>query len=139
MPKLSSIKQLASVVLALAIFGLGGCASMDATINEAAFDQNIQYEVAPSAEITQIAYGIKPYKGADRLHMSITVKNKASETKRFRVNIFLPDGTSAGGLYPRKVKGDVTGVPAGEEHTREFPMLYNQLPSGFTILIKELG
>ena len=139
MPKLSSIKQLASVVLALAIFGLGGCASMDATINEAAFDQNIQYEVAPSAEITQIAYCVKPYKGTDRLHMSITVKNKATETKRFRVNIFLPDGTSAGGLYPRKVKGDVTGVPAGEEHTREFPMLYNQLPSGFTILIKELG
>lgn len=139
MPKLSSIKRLASVVLALAIFGLGGCASTDADVNEASFEQNIQYEIAPSAEITQIAYCVKPYKGTDRLHMSITVKNKAAETKRFRVNIFLPDGTSAGGLYPRKVKGDVTGVPAGEEHTREFPMLHNQLPSGFTILIKELG
>jgi hypothetical protein len=112
---------------------------MDAEVDEAAFEQNIQYEVAPSAEITKVAYCIKPYKGNDHLHMAITVKNKAAETKRFRVNIFLPDGTSAGGLYPRKVKGDVTGVPAGEEHTREFPMLHNQLPSGFTILIKELG
>jgi hypothetical protein len=139
MPKPSRIELLASVVLAIAIFGLGGCATTDAGVNEAAFEQNIQYEVTPSAEIAQIAYCIKPYKGTDRLHMSITVKNKAAETKRFRVNIFLPDGTSAGGLYPRKVKGDVTGVPAGEEHTREFPMLYNQLPSGFTILIKELG
>jgi len=139
MPKPSRIELLASVVLAIAIFGLGGCATTDAGVNEAAFEQNIQYEVTPSAEIMQIAYCVKPYKGTDRLHMSITVKNKAAETKRFRVNIFLPDGTSAGGLYPRKVKGDVTGVPAGEEHTREFPMLYNQLPSGFTILIKELG
>jgi hypothetical protein len=139
MPKLNRIELLASVLLALALFGLGGCATTDADVNAAAFEQNIQYEVAPSAEITQIAYGIKPYKGTDRLHMTITVKNKTEETKRFRVNIFLPDGTTAGGLYPRKVKGDVTGVPAGEEHTREFPMLYNQLPSGFTILVKELG
>ena len=139
MPKPSRIELLASVVLAIAIFGLGGCATTDADVNETAFQQNIQYEVTASAEITNIAYCIKPYKGTDRLHMSVTVKNKAAETKRFRVNIFLPDGTSAGGLYPRKVKDDVTGVPAGEEHTREFPMLYNQLPSGFTILIKELG
>jgi len=140
MPKLNRIELLAGVVVALAIiFGLGGCATTDADVNAAAFDQNIHYEVAASAEITKIAYCIKSYKGTDRLHMAITVKNKAAETKRFRVNIFLPDGTSAGGLYPRKVKGDVTGVPAGEDHTREFPMLYNQLPSGFTILIKELG
>ncbi|WP_319525339.1 hypothetical protein [uncultured Desulfosarcina sp.] len=139
MPKPSRIELLASVVLAIALFGLGGCATTDAGVDEAAFEQNIQYEVTPSAEITQIAYCIKPYKGADRLHMSITVKNKSAETKRFRVNIFLPDGTSAGGLYPRKVKDDVAGVPAGEELTQEFPMLYNQLPSGFTILIKEIG
>lgn len=139
MPKLCRIGFLASVVLAIAIFGFGGCATTDTKSHEDAFGQKIQYEVTPSAEITKIDYGLKPYKGADRLHMAITVKNKTSETKRFRVNVFLPDGTSAGGLYPRKVNDDVTGVLAGEEHTEEFPMLYNQLPSGFTIIIKELG
>ncbi|WP_155316638.1 hypothetical protein [Desulfosarcina alkanivorans] len=128
-----------SVLLAMVIFGFCGCATTAVEVKEDAFAQNINYEIAPSAEITKIAYCIKPYKGTDRLHMALSVKNMSSETKRFRVNIFLPDGTSAGGLYPRKVKGDVTGVPAGEEHTREFPMLYNQLPSGFTILVKELG
>ena len=139
MPKLGRIGFLASVVLAIAIYGLVGCATTDTKIHEDAFGQNIQYEVTPSAEITKIEYSLKPYKGTDRLHMAITVKNKTGETKRFRVNVFLPDGTSAGGLYPRKVKDDVTGVLAGEEHTQEFPMLYNQLPSGFTIIIKELG
>lgn len=139
MPRLSRIGFMGSVVLAIVIFGFYGCATTDVEVKEDAFAQNINYEIAPSAQITKIAYYIKPYKGTDRLHMALSVKNMSPDTKRFRVNIFLPDGTSAGGLYPRKVKGDVTGVPAGEEHTREFPMLYNELPSGFTILVKELG
>ena len=138
MPKLNR-KGLIVLVLAVAVFCSGGCATTDVAVQEEAFAQNIQYEVSPSAEITKIAYCIKPYKGADHLHMSVTVKNMTAETKRFRVNIFLPDGNSAGGLYPRKVKDDAPGIPAGEEHTREFPMLYNTLPSGFTIMVKALG
>ena len=139
MPKLNRIGLLTSIVLVMAVLCFSGCVTTGADVRKDAFAENIQYEIAASAQIEKIAYYVKPYKGTDRLHMAITVKNKAAETKRFRVNIFLPDGTSAGGLYPRKVKGDVTGVPAGETHTREFPMLYNQLPNGFTIMIKELG
>lgn len=139
MPRLSRIGFMGSVLLAIVLFGFCGCATTEVEVKKDAFARNVNYEVAPSAEITKIAYYIKPYKGADRLHMALSLKNRSSETKRFRVNIFLPDGTSAGGLYPRKVTDDVAGVPAGEEHTREFPMLYNQLPSGFTILVKELG
>lgn len=100
---------------------------------------NITYQVADSAQISKVSYFFKSYKGAERLHIEIVVKNISTETKRYRVNIFLPEGPSGGGLYPRKVKGDVKGVAAGEEHTRVFPMYYDQLPSGFTILIKELG
>ena len=139
MPKLNRIGFMASIVLVIAIFGFSGCATTGVEAQKDAFAQNINYEITPSAQIAKIAYYVKPYKGTDRLHMAVTVKNVSADTKRFRVNIFLPDGTSAGGLYPRKVKGDVTGVKAGGEHTREFPMLYNQLPSGFTIMIKELG
>jgi hypothetical protein len=139
MPKLSGIGFMASAVLVISVLCLSGCATSEQSVKGDVFAQNIQYDIAPSAEITKIAYCIKPFDGTDRLHMEITVKNKAAEAKRFRVNIFLPDGTTGGGLYPRKVKGDVDGVPAGEEHTCEFPMLYNKLPSGFTIMIKELG
>ena len=56
---------------------------------EEALSPCIQYEVSSSAEIANIAYCIKPYQGADHLHMSITIKNISEQTKRFRVNIFL--------------------------------------------------
>ena len=138
MPKLSR-KGLIAIILTVAVFCVAGCATPDVAVQENTFAQNIQYEVSPSAEITNVSYCIKPYQGADHLHMAVTVKNKTAETKRFRVNIFLPDGSSAGGLYPRKVKDDAPGIPAGESHTCEFPMLYYQLPSGFTIMVKDLG
>jgi hypothetical protein len=38
-----------------------------------------------------------------------------------------------------KVKADAKGIAPGEELTRAFPILHNQLPSGFTIIVKELG
>jgi hypothetical protein len=100
---------------------------------------SITYQVAPSAQVTKVAYFFKEYKGAERLHMELTVKNLADVQKRFRVHIFLPEGPAGGGFYPMKVKGDVKGIKPGEEMTQAFPMYYNQLPSGFTIVVKELG
>ena len=100
---------------------------------------NIAYDVCDTAQITKVSFYMKAYKGAERLHMEIGVKNVSSETKRFRVHIFLPEGPGGGGLYPRKVKGDVKGVDAGKEHTEVLPMYFDKLPSGFTIIIKEVG
>jgi hypothetical protein len=127
-----------SVLLAVGL-GLMGCATVGSAAKEEGIAPNIVYDVADSAEITKVAYYFKEYKGSSRLHMELTIKNNSPETKRYRVNIFLPEGPGGGGLYPRKVKGDVQGVEAGAEHTREFPMYFNQLPSGFTIVVKELA
>ncbi len=99
---------------------------------------NIVYEVADSAEITKVAYYFKEYKGKTRLHIELTLKNVSKDVKRYRVNIFLPEGPAGGGLYPRAVKGDVKGVEAGKELSQEFPMYFNELPSGFTIVVKEM-
>jgi hypothetical protein len=99
---------------------------------------NIVYEVADSSEITKVAYYFKEYKGKTRLHIELTLKNVSQDVKRYRVNIFLPEGPAAGGLYPRAVKGDVKGVEAGKELSQEFPMYFNELPSGFTIVVKEM-
>jgi len=118
---------------------LTGCATTGSAAKGEGIAQNIVYDVADSAQITKVAYYFKEYKGASRLHIDLTIKNISPETKRFRVNIFLPEGPAGGGLYPRKVKGDVKGVEAGQEHTRKFPMYYNQLPSGFTIVVKEMS
>jgi len=66
---------------------------------------NITYNVCKSAEITKVSYFFEKYKGKPRLHFEITIKNVSPEMKRFRVNIYLPEGPSSGGFYPRKGKG----------------------------------
>jgi hypothetical protein len=126
-------------VLLTAGLWLMGCATAGSAAKGEGIAPNIVYQVADSAQITKVAYYFKEYKGATRLFMDLTIKNTAPETKRFRVNIFLPEGPAGGGLYPRKVKGDVKGVEAGKEHTRSFPMYFDQLPSGFTIVVKEMS
>jgi hypothetical protein len=128
-------------LLALLLAGglLGGCTAGGKPVAEVGIAPNITYQVAPSAQVTKVAYFFKEYKGAERLHMELTVKNLADVQKRFRVHIFLPEGPAGGGFYPMKVKGDVKGIKPGEEMTQAFPMYYNQLPSGFTIVVKELG
>jgi hypothetical protein len=137
-------KKMKCVFMVFALIAVGcflsACATTGTAQGEAeGIAPNIVYDVADSAQISKVSYYFKSYKGADRLHIDVVVKNVSSETKRYRVNIFLPEGPSGGGLYPRKVKGDVTGVPAGEEHTRKFPMYFDKMPSGFTIIVKELG
>ncbi len=127
-----------SVLLAAGLW-LAGCATVGSSAKDEGISPDIAYQVADSAEITKVAYYFKDYKGASRLHMDVTIKNTSPETKRFRVNIFLPEGPSGGGLYPRKVKEDAKGIEAGQEHTREFPLYFNQLPTGFTILVKEMS
>lgn len=127
-----------SVLIAAGLL-IAGCASSPTPVKDESIASHITYDVCDTAQITKVAYYMKSYKGADRLHIDISVKNIASETKRFRVHIFLPEGPGGGGLYPRKVKGDVKGVDAGKEHTRTFPMYFDTLPSGFTIVVKEVG
>lgn len=127
-----------SVLLAGCLW-LMGCATVGSSPKDDGIAPGVVYQVPDSAEISKVAYYLKEYEGASRLHMELTIKNISPETRRFRVNIFLPEGPSGGGLYPRKVKEDAKGIEAGQEHTREFPMYFNQLPSGFMIVVKEMS
>jgi len=95
---------------------------------------NITYNVCKSAEITKVSYFFEKYKGKPRLHFEITIKNVSPEMKRFRVNIYLPEGPSSGGFYPRKGKG----IEPGKTLTRKFPMYFDKFPSGFMLVVKEL-
>jgi hypothetical protein len=127
----------------LAVVITGGLLTACATTGKPAADTgiapNITYQVADSAQVTKVAYYFKEYKGAERLHMELTIKNVSQEQKRYRVHIFLPEGPAAGGFYPLKVKQDAKGIAPGEALTQAFPMFHHQLPSGFTIVVKELG
>jgi hypothetical protein len=128
---------LLAVMLAAGL--MSGCATSGKPAADAGIAPNITYQMAPSAQLTKVSYFLKTYEGAERLHMELTVKNLAATEKRFRVHIFLPEGPAGGGLFPRKVKEDAKGIKPGEEMTQTFPMYYGTMPSGFTIVVKELG
>ena len=127
------------VIALAATFWLTGCVTTGKAVQEEGIAQNIVYQVADSAKITKVAYFFKDYKGASRLHMEIGIRNISDATVRYRVNIFTPDGASGGGMYPRKLKGDVKGVAAGEEMIQVYPMYYDKMPTGFTIVVRELS
>ena len=102
---------------------------------------NIAYDLPESAAVTKVSYFYADYKGQQRLHFEVDLKNLTQEPKRFRVNILLPEGPAVGGMYPRKKKA----IEPGKTLTRKFPVYIDSkklpqdfLPSGFTILVKEL-
>jgi hypothetical protein len=92
------------------------------------------YQVIDTAKVTKVDYQIKSYKGKDRLHVTVELQNVSSQPKRFRVNIWLPDGVSGGGFYPRK-----TGVIGPDKSlSQTWPMYYDKMPPEATIVVKEL-
>ena len=64
----------------------------------------LEKEIAPEASLEGLSCAMKPWAGAETLHIQITVKNVCGAPQRFRVNIFLDNGKAVGGLIPRKTK-----------------------------------
>ena len=95
-------------------------------------------QVCPTAKITTLEYFMKESKfsGGPKLHMKIGIKNISDKPLRYRVSIFLPNGASSGGFYPRKGKPPV--IKPGEEKVRTFPMYYDSIPDAFTVKVEEL-
>ena len=140
MPKPSRIELLASVVLAIALFGLGGCATTDAGVNEAAFEQNIQYEVAPSAEITNIAYCIKPYKGCrPPAHVHCGEEQGDRKQNGSGSIFFFLTGRRQVGCTPARLRETSPEYRPARSTPANFRCSTTNCPSGYTILIKELG
>lgn len=126
------------VVLAVAICAgfvlISGCA----TGPKKAEGPVATLKVCPSAEITTLKYSMKESKfiGGPKFHMKVGIKNVSDDDKRYRVSIFLPDGTSSGGFYPQKGKPPV--LKPGEEKVREFPMFFEAVPDSLTVKVEEL-
>ncbi len=58
--------------------------------------------MAPEAKLVGLECQIAKYDGVDSLWFHLALKNVSSEPKRFKVNIYLPDGRGVGGLVPVK-------------------------------------
>lgn len=95
-------------------------------------------QVCPTAKITTLECFMKESKftGGPKLHMKIGLKNISDQPRRYRVSIFLPDGASSGGFYPRKGKPPV--LKPGEDLVLTFPMYYDSIPDAYTVKVDEL-
>ncbi|MEJ2723150.1 MAG: hypothetical protein P8175_00640 [Deltaproteobacteria bacterium] len=98
----------------------------------------VTYEVCSTAQVTSLDCFMKESKfsGGPKLHVKLGLKNIGGETKRFRASIFLPDGASAGGFYPRKGKPPV--LKPGEVQEQTFPMYFDRIPDALTVRVEEL-
>lgn len=98
----------------------------------------VTYEVCPTAAVTSVDCFMKESKfsGGPKLHVKLGIKNTASEPKRYRVSIFLADGASSGGFYPRK--GNPPVLKPGEKLESTFPMYFDSVPDALTVRVQEL-
>ncbi len=88
--------------------------------------------VCPTAKITGVKYFFKKKK----LYVEVSIKNTSDKPKIYRVNIFIPDGPSGGGLYPKKANAK-KAVKPGKKMKRSFPMYVKWLPDSIEIEVKE--
>ena len=95
-------------------------------------------KVCPSAEITTLKYSMKKsaFSGGEKFHVKVGIKNISDKDKRYRVSIFLPDGVSSGGFYPRKGKPPI--IKPGAEEVATFPMYSDSIPDSLTVKVEEL-
>ena len=137
--RLKTLRILALVLIA----GLmcAACVTSSSTPVKDKMSENIIYNMPDSASITGVNYFYADYKGTDRLHFEVTVKNKSQVPHRYRLNILLPQGPAVGGMYPRKEKA----IAPGKSLTRKFPVYIDAkklpadfMPTGFTLVLKEL-
>ena len=127
------------IILTVAVFvGLSltlGCATAPKKAQEGPV---ATIKACSSAEVTTLKYSMKKSKfsGGPKFHVKVGIKNISDKDKRYRVSIFLPDGASSGGFYPRKGKPPV--IKPGAEKVREFPMYFSSVPDSLTVQVEEL-
>jgi hypothetical protein len=85
-----------------------------------------------TAKIDSVKYFIKK----KMLYVEVSIKNTSDKPKIYRVNIFIPDGPSGGGLYPKGAKTK-KAVKPGKKMKRSFPMYVKWLPDSIEIEVKE--
>ncbi len=98
----------------------------------------IEKQIAPEAQLTELACFFKDYKKVKSLHIKVGIKNVTNKPHRYRVNLFLDNGKAVGGLIPRKGKPPV--VKPGEVATFTYPVKgMAERPGALTVIVKTIG
>jgi hypothetical protein len=124
-----------------AIFVWAGCASKPPA-NVKAVDcagPDIQWEIAPEAEITSFACAMGKQGMDPALIFSVELKNVSDRPLRFRANIFLVDADKAAGhLVPRK--GNPPQVAPGGVESFKIPFIKTtEIPRKIEVLVVPLS
>ena len=128
-----------SILLAAVCIGIlliSGCA----TTPQKAEGPIATLDVCSTAEITTLKYFMKApaYGGDPKLHIKVGLKNISDKSKRFNMNIALPEGPSSGGYYPKQIKkGKIPSLKPGETLVRTFRIYYDKVPEQVTIKVEE--
>ena len=81
----------------------------------------VDFNLVDEVEVVSFSCSIKDYKKKfPSIHYALAIKNVSDSPKRFRVNIFLPDGKAVGGLLP--LKGNPPLAKPGEVVKGEYPV-----------------
>jgi hypothetical protein len=117
---------------------VAGCTTVGSG-EKAGCSPNVEYQVTPEAEVTQLACERGTHKGEPSLIFTAGVKNISSEPSRYRVNIFLMDmDKAAGHLIPRKGKPPV--LEPGKGKTVKIPFVKTtDVPKKVLVVVKRVG
>ena len=133
--KVLCLRAALALILCVGLLYAIGCATAE---KKGETGPAVTYELCSTAQVTSLDCFMKEssFSGGPKLHVKLGLKNTAAETKRFRVSIFLPDGASAGGFYPRK--GNPPVLKPGEAQEQTFPMYYDSIPDALTVRVEEI-
>jgi hypothetical protein len=121
------------ILVVIVCFGfvvISGCATAQTKAGKPPFVET--KKAVSTAKIDSVKYFIKK----KMLYVEVSIKNTSDKPKIYRVNIFLPDGPSGGGLYPKGGKAK-KAIKPGKKMKRSFPMYVKSLPDSIEIEVKE--
>ena len=113
---------------------ISGCATVSKKAEGPPFVET--KKVVATAKIDSVQYF---WKNND-LNVEVAIQNVSDKPKIYRVNIFIPNGPSGGGLYPKEADEEEEQQKAmkpKEKMKRSFPMYFNRFPDSIEIEVKE--
>ncbi len=100
--------------------------------------EGIAYDVVPSAKITRISLYLGKTEAGTMLIYEIGLRNVSAKVTRFKLTIYPLEGDPVAGFYPlAERKGKPLALEPKEEMVLKWPMLTQEMPKGFALVVKE--
>lgn len=121
------------------IWGTGFFLGMPATAQPPEnWNEGIAYDVVPSAKISKISLYMGNTEAGPMLIYEIGIRNVSAKATRFKLTIYPLEGDPVAGFYPLMArKGKPLALEPKEEMILKWPILAQEMPKGFALVVKE--